>query len=264
MEENRAHFLVEQELAERLRHSTRAQRPELFRTLYAELFARVPEHARVLRRDNPEESQREVASRLRLLQPHLAGVHTFLEFAPGDCRLAWKVCEQVGEVLAVDISDQSGGAPAPRNFRLIVYDGYTLDLSDQCADLLFSFQFIEHLHPDDVLLHFQLAHRLLRPGGKYILATPHRFSGPHDVSRFFSDVPQGFHLKEWTYRELGAVVKAAGFSGWHTYRFGRLRESQAVNLVTLGAELALGAWPRRLRRKLAARIFSGVTMGVEK
>jgi len=125
-------------------------------------------------------------------------------------------------------------------------------------------QFIEHLHPDDVLLHFQLAHRLLRPGGKYIFATPHRFSGPHDISRLFSDVPQGFHLKEWTYRELAAVVKAARFSRWHSYRLGRLRPSWAVNLVTLGAELALSPWPRRLRRKLSARLFTAVTMGVQK
>jgi SAM-dependent methyltransferase len=147
---------------------------------------------------------------------------------------------------------------------LVVYDGYHLDLPDHCADLLFSYQFIEHLHPDDVLLHFQLAHRLLRPGGKYIFATPHRFSGPHDISRLFSDVPQGFHLKEWTYRELAAVVKAARFSRWHSYRLGRLRPSWAVNLVTLGAELALSPWPRRLRRKLSARLFTAVTMGVQK
>ena len=39
-----------------------------------------------------------------------------------------------------------------------------------------------------------------------------RYSGPHDISRHFSDTPQGFHLKEWNYREMFATLKAAGFS----------------------------------------------------
>lgn len=264
LEQARAHFAVERELADRLRHSTRAERTELFRTLYAELFARVPQHARLLRRGNAEETTRAIASQFRLLQPHLPGVKTFLEFAPGDCRLAWKVCGRVPEVLAVDISDQTGGAPAPQNFRLMIYDGYRLDLPDQSVDLIFSYQFIEHIHPDDTQLHLELAYRLLRPGGKYVFATPHRYSGPHDISRRFSDEPRGFHLKEWTYRELAALARSVGFSRCHTYRFGRVRESVVVNQLTYGAELALSPWPRRLRRWLSSRIFTGITLALQK
>lgn len=261
-DEIREHYAVERELADRLRRSTRAERTELFKTLYSELFERVPNHGRLVRRDTPEESARAVAARLRLVEPHLAGVETFLEFAPGDCRLAWKVCEAVPRVIGVDISDQTGGGARPGNFELIVYDGYRVGLPGACADLVFSYQFIEHLHPDDVLLHFKLVHRLLKPGGRYIFSTPHRFSGPHDISRFFSDVPQGFHLKEWTYRELAVVAEKAGFTSWHTFRCGRLRASGLVNEVTVAGELVLGRLPRRLQRKLAGRLFEGVTMAV--
>ena len=109
-----------------------------------------------------------------------------------------------------------------------------------------------------------LAHRLLRPRGRYIFATPHRFSGPHDISRYFSDEPRGFHLKEWTYGELAKVAAAAGFSHSHTYRFGRVCESAAVNLLTRGAEFILSRFPRRLRRRLSRRIFAGVTMALQK
>lgn len=259
-----AHYAIERELADRLRRSNRAERSALFRTLYDELFARVPAHARLVRREDPAQTAREIAARFRLLQPWLPGVRTFLEFAPGDCRLAWHVCQHVPQVIAADISDQTGGAPRPANFQLLVYNGYDLALPDNSVDLAFSYQFIEHLHPEDVSLHFALAHRLLRPGGTYVFATPHRFSGPHDISRFFTDEPSGFHLKEWTYGELAAVARAAGFSRWHSYRFGQLRRSALVNGLTLLAEHALRPWPRALQRRLAARPFEGVAMAVRK
>jgi SAM-dependent methyltransferase len=262
--EVRAHFEVERELASRLRRSSRAERTTLFKTLYAELFARVPNHARIVRRDSPEASARAVDARMRLLQPHLDKVKTFVEIAPGDCRLAWAVAARVPEVIGIDISDQSGEGSAPQNFRLMVYDGYTVDLPDGCADLVFSYQLLEHLHPDDMLLHFQLVHRLLKPGGSYVFSTPHRHSGPHDISRYFSDVPQGFHLKEWTYWELASVAKEAGFRHWKTYRLGQLRDSWTVNGLTLLGESFMALWPKRLRRRLAARAFEGVTMLVRK
>jgi len=259
-----AHFLVERELAQRLRHSSRAERMALFPTLYGELFARVPLHARLVRRESPEQTRREIDSRLRLVQPYLSGARTFLEFAPGDCRFAWRVCADVPTVLAADISDQTGGARQPKNFRLITYNGYDLDLPSGSVDVAFSYQFLEHLHPDDIALHFELAHRLLRPGGLYIFATPHRYSGPHDISRFFSDEPQGFHLKEWTYGELARVAQAAGFSRWHSYRFGKVRSNPLVNVLTVASERILSLLPQRLRRALCARALEGVTMAVQK
>jgi SAM-dependent methyltransferase len=260
----RAHFEVERTLADQLRRSTRAERTELFKTLYGELFSRVPDHARLVRRDTPEESSVAVEARLRLIRPHLAGVETMVEFAPGDCRLSWAICDLVPKVVGIDISDQSGAAEPPANFDLILYDGYNVDLADGSADLVFSYQFLEHLHPEDVPLHFELVQRLLKPGGRYIFSTPHRFSGPHDISRFFSNVPQGFHLQEWIFGELATVAKQAGFSSWRSYRMGALRDSVVVNGFTLLAEAALASWPRSIRRRLAGRIFEGVTMAVIK
>ena len=201
---------------------------------------------------------------MALLRGQLTGVKSFLEFAPGDCRLAFEVCRHVDKVFAVDISDQSGEVKeTPRNFELIVYDGYHLAVPDQTIDLVFSYQFIEHLHPDDVALHFQTVKRILKPGGAYVFSTPHRFSGPHDVSAHFSDTPQGFHMKEWTYREMGELLRSVGFSTWYAYRFDQLRTSGAVNRLNLAAEAVLGAFPIKLRRALSARLFQGVTMLVK-
>jgi SAM-dependent methyltransferase len=261
----RRHYEVERELAERLRHSTRAQRTELFKTLYGELFDRVPDHPRKTRRESPEDTRRAVAARMALLKPFIKDAGTFLEMAPGDCTLAFEMCRHVKQVLAVDISDQTASQSGrPANFKLVVYDGYHLDVPEASVDLAFSYQFLEHLHPDDVAEHFKLIHRVLRPGGAYVFSTPHCFSGPHDISRHFSDTPSGFHLKEWTYGEMRQVLRAAEFSASYTYRFGKPRLCPVWNAATLAVEKFIGVFPRKLQRRFSARIFEGVTMVARK
>jgi SAM-dependent methyltransferase len=264
-EQLRRHYEVERELAQRLFHSTRARRTELFKTLYGELFDRVPDHPRKRRRESEADTRRAVAARLALLRPFLPGTKTFLEMAPGDCTLSFELCRLVSEVLAVDISDQTAGkAEIPKNFRLLIYDGYHLELPSDSVDLAFSYQFLEHLHPDDVAEHFKLIHRLLRPGGAYVFSTPHRFSGPHDISKHFTDTPTGFHLKEWTYRELWPLLAETGFSAAFTYRLGKPRLNPIWNAATRWVETAFGRLPRKWQRRASARIFEGVTMVARK
>ena len=264
LERLRHHFEVERELADRLRHSSRAGRTELFRTMYDELFVRVPDHPRLTRRDTEESSRRAVAARMALLRGQLPGVKSFLEFAPGDCRLAFEVCKHVPQVYAVDISDQTGGLKdVPRNFKLILYDGYSLNLPDNSVDLAYSYQFLEHLHPDDVESHFQLIQRVLRPGGAYIFSTPHLYSGPHDISAGFTETPQGFHLKEWTYREMNSLLQRVGYSEARIYRLGTARGG-FVSGLTRGMEAMLGCLPIGLRKRLSQRLFLSVCMRVRK
>mgnify|MGYP000542520304 CR=1 FL=1 len=259
-EQLRRHFEVEHELAGRLLRSTREERARLYQTLYDELFARVPDHPRRVRRESEESIRRALAARLALLRPFLSGVDVFLEIAPGDCTLAFEVCRHARQVLAADISDQTGGrATVPANFKLVVYDGYRLDLPEASVDLAFSYQFLEHLHPEDMEGHLALICRLLKPGGAYVFSTPHRFSGPHDISRHFSDEPAGFHLKEWTYGELFALLRQTGFASAYTYRFGQPRRQAAWNAAVLGVERILGWLPRNLQRAASGRLFQSVT-----
>ncbi|HON06933.1 MAG TPA: class I SAM-dependent methyltransferase [Verrucomicrobiota bacterium] len=265
IERLRHHYEVERELAEKLRHSTRQQRTNLYKTLYDELFQRVPDHPRLTRIENPESLARAVEARMTILRPLLNGVETFLEFAPGDCRLAFEMANYVKKVYAVDISDQSGKIKnLPSNFELIVYDGYNLDLPKASIDLAFSYQFLEHLHPDDVELHLQLAFSLLKDNGSYLISTPHAFSGPHDISVYFSDTPQGFHLKEWTYCELLQISKQVGFKQMFIYRFGKLLTSALLIRMNLVLESALGKLSQNTRRRISRRIFNSVTVLLKK
>lgn len=79
-------------------------------------------------------------------------------------------------------------------------------------DVVISTQVIEHFHPDDVATHLSNVREILKPGGRYIFDTPHRSTGPHDLSRVFGlDAPQFMHLKEYSFLELRDLAKAAGF-----------------------------------------------------
>jgi len=80
-------------------------------------------------------------------------------------------------------------------------------------DIVISDQVIEHFHPDDIITHFKEVYSILTLGGKYIFSTPHKYTGPHDISLVFkSKQCQGMHLKEYTYKELISVAKLSGFT----------------------------------------------------
>ncbi len=261
----RHHFEVERGLAARMRSSTREQRTELFKKLYDELFERVPDHPRLTRRDSAEDSRRKVEGQLRLLRPFLNTDATLLEFAPGDCRLSLAAAKECAQVIGVDISDQRAkDETAPENFRLVVYDGYQLDLPDNSADVAFSYQFLEHLHPDDVGPHFDLVQRILKPGGVYVFDTPHRFSGPHDISRVAGDELQCFHFQEFSYAEMTRILRGRGFRRFGFYRRNRVYRHPLAIGVHQRVENLAALLPCALRKKLSARLFCSVTMVAEK
>lgn len=261
----RHHYEVERELAAKMRSSNQSERTELFKTLYNELFERVPDHPRLVRRVTPEDSRRKVDGQLRLLRPFLTPDCTLLEIAPGDCRLAHAASRLCREVIGVDISDQQGeNAETPDNFRLEVYDGYHVDLPDAVADLAFSYQFLEHLHPDDVPLHLSLVRRLLKPGGRYVLDTPHRFSGPHDISHSFGDELVCFHFQEWTFRSMEKQLRSAGFRDVRVFRGGSYQPTELVAGVNKVAESIVGLLPSRLRKLVSRRFYQSVTMVAER
>jgi SAM-dependent methyltransferase len=260
IERLRHHYEVERELAEHLRKSTREQRTTLFGELYNELFRRVPDHPRLTRLESSEQKRRNVAAQMRLLSEWLNPDTSLIEFAPGNCWLSFEAAKTAGRVIAVDISDQRDATQlVPKNFQHVCYDGTQLDLPPSCADVAFSYQFLEHLHPDDVGPHFELVHRLLKPGGVYVFDTPHRYSGPHDISRYFSDTLDCFHFQEWTHREMRKLLASHGFKPSWVFRFGKTQHG-IVNFMTDFAELCARPFPHRLRRSLFGRLFPSVAM----
>lgn len=73
---------------------------------------------------------------------------------------------------------------------------------------------IEHFHPDSVGDVLRKCHAMLKPGGQVVVLTPHRLSGPHDITREFRPLgtpAQGLHLKEFTFTDLDDELRLAGF-----------------------------------------------------
>lgn len=258
----RHHYEIEKRLAARLHDAaTREERTAIFNTMYDELFREVPDHPRLTERDSPEARQRAVRWQMGILRPYLTRSTHYLEFAPGSCALAWEVARHVARATGVDISDQSGRkAGAPANFDLVVYDGYELALPDASIDVAYSNQLIEHLHPDDARAHFALVKRLLKPGGTYVLATPERWTGPHDISRYFSDVAEGFHLHEWDYPELLDALRAAGLRPSRAWWAARGVNVPLPIPVAAGLERILPRLPGSVRRRYGKFLVPMITL----
>lgn len=180
----------------------------------------------------------------------------------GDCRFTFEIANEVAHAYAIDISDQRNPADSvPANFQLVVYDGYHLDtIAEESLDLVFSDQIIEHFHPDDVVDHFRLVWRLLKPGGRYVFRTPHALTGPHDVSQYFSYEPEGFHLKEWNFNEMQELLKQQGFSKFIPFWNARGLHWPMPYPYFASCEAIIGRIPKRYIRPVTRYLLPSVSI----
>jgi SAM-dependent methyltransferase len=265
----RAHYLVERRLADRVRNAgTWEERRAIFATMYDDLFREVPDHPRLAaHRADTEWREKSVSWNLAQLRPYLRPGCTFLEIGAGDCALASRVAREAKQVYAVDISDQTQGE-LPANVKLVISDGRSVDVPAGSIDLAFSDQLMEHLHPDDAIDQLRNIHRALKPGGVYVCVTPNRVYGPSDISAFFDDEPRGFHLKEYTLKEIRAIFVAAGFPRSHVYIGARgcfLRcPVMLVSLVEAVLTRLPAPWRRRLSDTKLARALLGLRVAAIK
>lgn len=246
----RQHYEVERELAARLKNSSRDERRELYRSCYDELFRRVPDH-HLLKKKADSDVGALYGRVLKILRRYVGPETIFLEIGAGDCRVALEMAKVVKRVYAVDVSSEIvGGFEPPTNFELILSDGCSIDVPRGSVDVILSNQLIEHVHPEDVSLQLEESYRALKFGGKLLCFTPHRFSGPHDISKHFDEVATGFHLHEYTSGELATALRNAGF-----FRVSQLAEAKGISMIVpltpvLALESLVGRLPPRRRRRL--------------
>lgn len=204
------HYELERSLAERLRHAAKEERRRLYGPVYDELFRGLSDLQKLA--DDPEAERQVVELQARALEPLLRPRAVFLEIGAGAGALALHMASKAGRVFAVEASaEAAAGIEAPENFELVLTGSISLPLDDGSVDLAYSCHFLEHLHPDDARDHAAEVRRVLRPGGSYLCVTPNRLWGPHDISRYFDDVPTGLHLFEYTHADLARLFRGAGF-----------------------------------------------------
>lgn len=247
------HYMVEKELANRIKSSNREERKHIYATMYDELFSKVPDHPRLTKRNSKIISNKSAEKKLNFLKSFVDKSKIFVEFAPGDCRFSYNISKYFKTVIGIDISDQRNKTDSvPDNFKLVIYDGYNLNaIKDNSIDIMYSDQLIEHFHPDETMSHFKIVHRLLKQGGKYVFCTPHSYSGPHDVSQYFSYEPECFHLKEWNYKELKELLKELGYTKFQGYWVAKGLKFRMPILYFETVERILSLFPKRRIRTIA-------------
>ena len=253
IEQLRQQYEVERELAARL--ITARDTHGMYSLVYDGLLRRVPHHPAVAQKSDPAAQRALVELQLRVLEPFLTDETRFLEIGGGDCALAIKLSERLPRTIAIEAGTEIvNGVPGIENVEVVVRDTPPYPLPDGAVDLAFSSHVIEHLTPADAMLHAREVRRLLAPGGRYICVTPNRLWGPHDVSRYFSDAPEGLHLREYTHIELVALLRRAGFRRCRV--IAGLGESGEFlpHIGTLTAEILLGLLPVSMRRRALERL----------
>ena len=256
-----SHYTIERELAARLRAAPANERARVYGEVYDELFRRVPDHPQLA--IDPAQRDREVRQKLRFVSRFLDHRSCLMEIGAGDCAFSLRAAPAIRRGIVVDVSQVIvSAAQEMPNLEVVISDGTSLPVEPSSVDVAYSDQLMEHLHPDDALLQLTNVVRAVKPGGVYICITPNRVSGPHDVSRDFDKVATGFHLREYTGREIRKMFLSAGFTQIDFYAGGHGRYVRIPTALALSAEMVFERLPVVVRRRKISALAAHVLLGL--
>jgi SAM-dependent methyltransferase len=203
------HFQLERKLANELRLSTADQRRQLYMKVYNDLFSNFPELAHNL--DSTDDQR--IGWQLKLVKRLYNKDKTLMEIGAGDCLLSKALAPHFKKIIAYEVAQSIPFIEGkPENFELRIFNGIDMNEPASSVDIIYSNQVFEHIHPDDTRPLLQAYHKFLNKDGNLVIITPHRLTGPHDISRDFTKDAEGFHLKEYTYKELRDQLKETGYT----------------------------------------------------
>jgi SAM-dependent methyltransferase len=247
------HYRIEIELAERLRSAPPVERLGLYGEVYDELYRRVPNHPQLTRKVSEAERRAGVSSRLALLRRFIDPQTVFLEIGAGDGSLTLEVARHARKCYALDVSREILSGVQHERVQTVLSDGCSVPVPTNSVTLAYSFQVMEHIHPDDALEQLRNLFAVIAPDGSYVCVTPNRLNGPHDVSKFYDPVARGFHLKEYTAAELVALFRKVGFRKVEAYPRFRGRYLRMPVGVILAFEWVFGLLPYSIRKRIGLK-----------
>ena len=263
------HYEREKRLAARIMNAPAGERAEVSLGAYDELFSTITWH------DGHHAGAEREAKLREIYAPYLRRVGPGDEVLEVGCGLGEQArwfAERCRRYTGIDISEEvlTLRDTLPENVDLRIVDAVNLHpFDDDSFDVVFSSQLVEHLHPEDVPVHMEEMARVLRPGGRYMLETPNRVTGPHDVSRAFDDVATCFHLKEWTNGEILQVMREAGFRRFRSPLFRQAAYDRNPRLAGLAefptdwkrpVESLVGRLPAKRRQRLGTALRLRITL----
>jgi 2-polyprenyl-3-methyl-5-hydroxy-6-metoxy-1,4-benzoquinol methylase len=152
-----------------------------------------------------------------------------LEVGAGRGYTCMKLAPHVESITGVEVSEPSLNEARAlirehdlRNVELMHYSAQDLSklFASESFDKVISIDVIEHLHPEDARDHLEQAYQVLKPDGCYIVVTPNRINGPHDVTQEVfptSRKAMGFHLNETTYSDLTRQMSVMGYRKFKSF-----------------------------------------------
>ncbi len=260
----RVHYELEKTLANKLKNALVHERSALYSQVYDQLFREIYDHPQLTNKENAQQRVRTISWQLGLLKRFLTQATVVMEIGAGDCALSCAMAPRVKKVYAVDVSAEiaKGVVFAENTQLLILQNGVDIPLEPAMVTLAYSYQLMEHLHPEDAIAQLQEVYRVLQPGGHYICVTPNKFTGPHDISRYFDDMAMGFHLKEYTLTELESLFRSVGFTHFVFYAGGKgIFVRLPLFLVRL-CEKIIACMSLALRKKLCRNVFARAFLGI--
>ncbi|HLA42756.1 MAG TPA: methyltransferase domain-containing protein [Aggregatilineales bacterium] len=208
------HWTLEKRLRHDLLASTPENRWEVFEKAYDELYSDIS-WLTELTNSGSEIDDRVSAYHLweRIIGKPPQKVY---EIGSGRGELISYLAQHGFECKATEITQERGKKWADESVNMSwgTSDGIHLDRFEPPVtyDVIITNQVVEHMHPDDVLDHMKSSCVILKPGGRYILSTPHYADGPTDITGIFGyDELMAMHLKEYTYAELRRMLLQSGY-----------------------------------------------------
>jgi SAM-dependent methyltransferase len=205
----RQQFEFERLLRQEILNSPRELRTSVVASAYERLFAAFPDHS--VFDASPEERLRKGRLSAGMIVPLLPKSGRVLEVGCGRGDTLTAISALGYECIGLEPSDHMRDICTANGMSVCFGTADRLDFPEKYFDGVFCQEVLEHLHPDDVSCFFVEAFRVLRPGGVLSVETPNKTTGPQDISRGFTAVAQGLHLKEWTISEIWDHFQVAGF-----------------------------------------------------
>jgi 2-polyprenyl-3-methyl-5-hydroxy-6-metoxy-1,4-benzoquinol methylase len=222
------HYQIEKEYARRILETPKGsdERRRVFRQAYSDVIGNIIEQY------NPgggETSYTDmVVGIVKVLHKVLRKPKpSVLDLGCGSGHLVVGLAKAGYDVYGIDVSEASV-AEAKRDLAAFGKSDRVMhaDILDYNApakfDIIVMDNVIEHLVPDETSDILAKCYEMLAQDGYLVVLTPHSFSGPHDISRYFvpfGSKAQGFHLKEFTFTEMDECLKVSGFDDVWAFPF---------------------------------------------
>jgi 2-polyprenyl-3-methyl-5-hydroxy-6-metoxy-1,4-benzoquinol methylase len=151
----------------------------------------------------------------------LSGAQRVLEVGVGQGSLADALGSQGCFVDGIDVAPglQWDAIQARHSGRVRLWTGTARSTIESAYDLCIADGVLEHVPSGDYEMFLDSCHRALKPGGWIVVIIPNSLTGPHDCSRWFTEIGEpatAGHFNERTMNQLKADFRCAGFRNLRT------------------------------------------------